>query len=106
VLREAMALGTPAIASAIAGIPDALGDGCGVLVPPRDVGALVSAIRNLLADPEARLAIAQRARRRVEEHFDLHRNGLRLAGILETTRRRPRAPARASGPPVPREAIA
>lgn len=41
VLREAMAVGTPVIASRVAGIPEALDDGrCGALVPPKDVGAL------------------------------------------------------------------
>src|SRR5205823_8813185 len=52
VLLEAMALGTPVIASRVAGIPEALDDGrCGPLVPPGDVGALADAIARLLADP-------------------------------------------------------
>jgi colanic acid/amylovoran biosynthesis glycosyltransferase len=93
VVREAMALGTPVIASDVAGIPDALSDGCGVLVPPRDVAALADAIAALLNDPGRRAAIATRARARTEERYDLWRNGTRLAGLLQQTRR--------GGPPLP-----
>lgn len=88
VVREAMAVGTPVIASDVAGIPDALSDGCGVLVAPKDVDALATAIADVLADPERRVAMARRARRRVEERYDLWRNGRRLAQVLQSTPRR------------------
>jgi len=103
VVREAMAVGTPVIASDVAGIPDALSDGCGVLVPPRDVDALANAIGRLLAEPGRRHAIAARARKRTEERYDLWRNGARLASLLATTRRaEPRLPiAEAIGYPSP-----
>ncbi len=88
VIREAMALGTPVIASDIAGIHEALEDGqCGVLVPARDVDALASAINTLLANPEQRLAFAARARKRAEDKFDMWRNGRSLAELLRATRR-------------------
>ncbi|MFN2570308.1 MAG: glycosyltransferase, partial [Gemmatimonadales bacterium] len=64
VVREAMALGAPVIASNVAGIPDALRDGCGILVPPKDVSGLAQAIAELLQDPAGRREIATRARRR------------------------------------------
>ena len=82
VLREAMALGTPVIASRVAGIPEALDGGCGVLVPPRDVGALADAIALLLGDVALRRTIAERARRRTEQQFDMIKNGARLAQLL------------------------
>ena len=86
VLREAMAIGTPVIASRVAGIPEALDDGrCGILVEPRDVDALADAIDGLLADPEARRRYAERGRRRTEEKFDLWRNGRALADRLRAT---------------------
>ena len=88
VIREAMALGTPVVASAVAGIPDALADGCGVLVPPREPGHLATAIGHLLDDPEHRARIAACARRRVEREYDLWVNGRRLARLLDSTRRR------------------
>ena len=83
VLREAMALGTPVIASRVAGIPEALDDGhCGILVPPRDVPALASAIVRLLDDAVLRAGLTERARRRTEDLFDMTRNGRRLAALL------------------------
>lgn len=89
VVREAMAVGTPVIASDVAGIPEALDQGCGVLVPPGDPAALADALDRLLHDPSARRAIAERARRRVEERYDLWRNGAHLAELLRSTRRSP-----------------
>lgn len=88
VVREAMALGTPVVASRVAGLPDALDGGCGVLVPPHDVGALADAIEQLLADPAERHRLAARARQRVEDRYDLYRNGQRLAALLAATQRR------------------
>jgi colanic acid/amylovoran biosynthesis glycosyltransferase len=87
VIRESMALGTPVIASDVAGIPDALKDGCGVLVPPKNAEALADAIEKLLAAPEERVRIAERARKRVEERYDLWQNGFRLASLMKNTRR-------------------
>jgi glycosyltransferase involved in cell wall biosynthesis len=90
VVREAMAVGTPVVASRVAGIPDAIGDGCGVLVPPRDAEALADAIGRLLDSPAERQRIALRARERVEQRYDTWRNGARLAELLRhTTRRAP-----------------
>ncbi len=89
VLREAMAVGTPVIASRVAGIPEALDDGrCGTLVPPKDVNALAQAIEALLADEAMRRRFATLGRRRTEELFDLTRNGVRLAERLRSTIRR------------------
>ena len=85
VLREAMALGTPVIASRVAGIPEALDGGCGVLVPPRDVGALADAIALLLGDVAMRRTMAERARHRTEQQFDMLKNGARLAELLRRT---------------------
>ena len=89
VLREAMAVGTPVIASNVAGIPEALDGGrCGTLVPPKDVPALADAIAALLNDDPLRRRYADLGRRRTEERFDLWRNGARLAERLRATRRR------------------
>jgi glycosyltransferase involved in cell wall biosynthesis len=88
VLREAMAVGTPVIASRVAGIPEALDDGrCGTLVPPKDVHALADAIGALLSDAELRRRHASLGRRRTEELFDVWHNGARLAERLRSTTR-------------------
>lgn len=86
VLREAMAVGTPVIASRVAGIPEALDDGrCGMLVPPKDVPALAAAIETLLGDAALRRRFAELGRRRTEALFDLAHNGVRLAERLRST---------------------
>jgi glycosyltransferase involved in cell wall biosynthesis len=55
VAREAMAYGRPVVASAVGGLADAVEDGVtGLLVPPRDAGALRVAVERLLEDPELR----------------------------------------------------
>lgn len=88
VLREAMAVGTPVIASNVAGIPEALDGGrCGTLVPPKDVQALADAIATLLQDEALRRRYAELGRKRTEEKFELWGNGMRLAERLRSTRR-------------------
>lgn len=88
VIREAMTLGTPVIASDIAGIHEALDNGrCGMLVPARDVMALVDAINTLLSDAKMRQTFAGLARKRAEEKFDMWRNGQALAQLLRNTKR-------------------
>ncbi len=83
VIKEAMALGTPAVASRVAGIPGLLEDGsCGVLVEPRDPAGLADALQSLLEQPDRREALAQRARRSAEARFDIWRNGRALAEAL------------------------
>ena len=89
VIKEAMAVGTPVIASSIAGIPELLDAGrCGVLTPPRDPVALSEAMERLLDAPEQRDHLARLARQRAEQMFDQRRNGTALANHLRTTRRR------------------
>jgi glycosyltransferase involved in cell wall biosynthesis len=97
VIKEAMAVGTPVIASDLAGIPEMLDGGrCGTLVPPGDVMALTAAIETVLADPARRRAHAVAARGHMEDRFDLWRNGRLLAERLRATTR----PALASERPA------
>ncbi len=59
---EAMATGTPVIASAVGGIRDALTSGeTGLLIPPNDVSALETAMRTLALDPSLRRNLGVRA---------------------------------------------
>jgi len=88
VIKESMALGTPVVASNVAGISELLGGGrCGMLVPPKDVKALAGAIETLLTNDVLRQEYAGEARDHAEKKFDLWRNGQRLADLLCSTMR-------------------
>ena len=66
VVTEALARGIPVVATAVGGVPEALGDGPpGLLVPPDDPAALAAALRRWLTEPGLRrhLRDAARARR-------------------------------------------
>ncbi len=67
---EAAALELPVVASRIPGLVDSVEDGVtGTLIPPRDVDALIMAIRNYLLDPELRRAHGRAGRERVLRLF-------------------------------------
>ncbi len=69
VLVEAMATGTPVVASDLEAFRRVLEDGrAGVLVPVRDAGALATALGELLLDPPRRAALAAEARRVVDRY--------------------------------------
>ena len=69
---EAMASGLPVVASAVGGIPELVRDeGTGVLVPPRDPGALAAALEALIAQPALRARLGEAGRRRIEHDFSL-----------------------------------
>jgi len=89
VIKEAMAVGTPVIASNLAGIPELLDAGrCGMLVPPGDLHALANGMESLLTNESLRVQYARAARLHLASQFDLRRNGRRLAERLRATGRR------------------
>jgi starch synthase len=57
VLLEAMAAGTPVVATAVGGVPDVVSSASALLVPPEDPAALAGALRSLVLD-----AVAARTR--------------------------------------------
>jgi glycosyltransferase involved in cell wall biosynthesis len=65
VVIEAMAGGSPVVASDIGGIPEIIEHGVsGLLVPPGDAVALRQALADLITDPARRRAMGEAARRR------------------------------------------
>jgi glycosyltransferase involved in cell wall biosynthesis len=69
-LLEAMVAGKAIIASATAGIPEAITTGHeGILVPPGEVDALAAALRKLLTDPYRRRELGAAARARAHREF-------------------------------------
>lgn len=69
---EAMACGVPVVATTGGALPEVVGD-AGVLVPPRDAGALAAAIEALLDDPAKADAIGKKGYERVQAHFTWQR---------------------------------
>ncbi len=66
---EAMACGTPVIATKGGALPEVVGD-AGMLVPPADADALAAAIRQLLNNEEAQQRMSEAGKKRVKEHFN------------------------------------
>ena len=85
VLLEAMALGTPCVSTDVTGIPEVIRDReTGLMIPQRDPAALAGSIGRLLEEPDLRVRLADRARRLVEEKFDVNHNAARLREVFQT----------------------
>jgi glycosyltransferase involved in cell wall biosynthesis len=82
-LVEALAVGTPAIATSVGGVPEIVTDGeNGLLVAPGDSDALAEAIRRFLGDAELRARLAAAAASSAER-FSAERIYGQLEEILE-----------------------
>ncbi|MCM2258325.1 MAG: glycosyltransferase family 4 protein [Vicinamibacteria bacterium] len=102
-LLEAMACGRPVVGASAGGIPDVLGDGgCGLLVPPGDVDALVAAIESLLDDRPRAEALANAARERVAREFTPEREAKRYLSLFRELAAAPRTGRTAAAGPATR----
>ena len=89
VLLEAMALGTPCVATDVTGIPELLNPGeAGLVVREHDPAALAIALERLLTDAALRDRIATQARRRMEADFDIRRTAAHLRAIFHAANSR------------------
>jgi len=93
---EAMACGTPVVASRVGGIPEVVVDGeTGWLVEPGDPVALAEALRGALADSARARRMGLAGRRRVEAHFSWDRIAQRTLEVYhQAIDAHARAPAR------------
>jgi len=67
---EAMACGTPVVATAVGGIPEQIKSGeTGLLIPPQAPDALAHAVQTLLDDAEQRARLGQAAATYAQQHF-------------------------------------
>jgi len=80
---EALASGTPVVASRVGGIPEAVPEEAGILVPPADADALADAIQELLSDMNRLQSMSSAARVWAETAFCTHEeNASRLLNIF------------------------
>ena len=83
VVLEAMATGTPVVASTISGIPEVVQDGrTGLLTAPGDVPGLAETITRLLANPALGEELAAQARELMRRNFDPEQNAAQLLQLL------------------------
>jgi len=83
VIKEALAVGLPVVASDIVGIPELLNFGkCGLLVAPQDVRGIADAITKIITDEPLRYSLVEAGRRHAEEKFDMWGNGKQMKEVL------------------------
>jgi glycosyltransferase involved in cell wall biosynthesis len=85
VIKEAMAVGVPAVTTRLDGIEELVEDGVsGALVPPGDPTALASKLELLLNDRHLRSRLATGGRAVIEERFDRRSNIVKLKSLLQS----------------------
>ncbi|RPJ78609.1 MAG: glycosyltransferase family 1 protein, partial [Acidobacteria bacterium] len=83
-LLDAMAAGRPVVATRAGGIPEVVDEGVtGLLVPPRDAGALADAILSLLRDDNLRRRMGDAGLARVRERFTVRRMVAETVAVYE-----------------------
>lgn len=82
VLKEAMLTGLPVVASYHGGIIELVDKSTGLLVPERDVPALVESVKYLLKNQKQCITLGEAGRKKVKELFDMEKLNDRLEKIL------------------------
>ena len=84
VVMEAMACGLPVVATAVGGLPAAIGDCEGaILVPAKNIDELEKALVQVISNNQLREQMQIAARKRVEEKFEGKRNAHLILDYLQ-----------------------
>jgi glycosyltransferase involved in cell wall biosynthesis len=84
VCLESAALGKPLLCfEQSGGIPELVEDDAGFVIPYLDIEAMASKIHQLLADPELRQRLGQRAQQKVLERYDVEVTALKVQQLLQ-----------------------
>ena len=78
---EAMAMAKPIIASAVSDLPEIL-NGCGIVVPAHDPGALCQAILRVVDDASLAAELGRRARKKCMEYYSWDRMEQQLDEVV------------------------
>jgi glycosyltransferase involved in cell wall biosynthesis len=85
VIKEAMAVGVPAVTTRLDGIEELIENGVsGALVPPGNPSALAAKLELLLNDQHIRRRLALGGRTMIEERFDRRSNIVKLKSLLQS----------------------
>lgn len=84
-LMEAMAAGVPVVTTSVSGIPELVGDDCGIMLATADPSAVSDAMARVLDDDVLAARLAERGRNRVVSEFDLHVEAAKLAALFSAS---------------------
>lgn len=97
---EAMAMSLPVVTTRAGGVPEIIDDQIhGVLVHPRDPGALAAAIGTILQDPNRALRLGAAARERICDRFSSDLSARLILRLLQQSRPVELTPAQGAPPP-------
>jgi glycosyltransferase involved in cell wall biosynthesis len=82
VVVEAMAVGTPVVATDVGDVSELLAGGIGITTPPDDAEALASAMTRLLSNPRERARMGERAREAAWRRANPDRIAAETAAVL------------------------
>lgn len=84
VVMEAMALGTPVIATRVNGVPELVENNrSGIIIEPQNIVQMADVLEYLADHPEKRQALAKNAQKRIESMFTMEKMLEKLEKILE-----------------------
>ncbi|MFC1531523.1 glycosyltransferase [Gemmatimonadota bacterium] len=83
VVLEAMACGRPVVATEVGGIPEAVGPGTAILIPPREAAPLAGALATLVGSSGLRERLGSAGLERIREKFSWRRSAEELKLIYE-----------------------